>query len=1178
MAIFEKLTFDRVALVKRNNLPDLTVRLEFVEDGTIKPFMVRQVHHERLNPRLFRFKLVVSITRRWVLSLIMLLTLLLAGMPVQATDYVLADVSSPDRKLPPGCSGPDTSNQYTCGELGLSFGDTIRLTTKPAILRFSGILTTGINSTINAGGSAADLTLSLGGAINVGANSHIFANVIDTAAVNIGIGGEISGTITTSTSTGAITTNDNSTVGGAITSTDGAISIGDNSTVKGFITANLGAVTVGNGSNVFGDISADNGAINIGIKTAVSGSIIAPIGAVTIGELGTLSGNIIGGKGAVNTGLGVILGNTASPGNITTTEGIVTIGANNVLGNITTGAGGVNIGQYTRLAAIITGAGGINIGNYSILNSITSTVGITTIGLHATINGDITSGVGAVNIESDSRVCGSLIVNGAGIVTLTTKVRIGGRISTGVGAITINDNSTVGGSVTATSGTVTMTSVLIGGDAFNKGTMTLTDSMVGGSVSTHATLNNTPTNQSATLIIPSACSDTPIIPIIGSTATGFFDCVEMGSSSPALYTKLAGADFTFDIAALKSDKTLEGSYVLPGDEPKYTRVELFNDPDPNIPNTPEVCDTYGTTYGQPVATQIVTFSAGSKGRAVTGAFNLPEAYKKLRCRVTECLDSTCATVAATAIPSCSSDEFAVRPVAVTLSALEANAVAPSEKSMPIVKAGANFTLSAVTTITDKYLGALTLDTGKLTAQNPAQATMSEIGGVVGTLTPTLTANTTPSLATYSEVGYLYLAAGAYRDDDFTQVDSINGKGDCIAGSLSDNLSGGQYGCSIGNAVAVTLGRFTPDHFDITGTVVTRSDLQTVELQSTPFTYMNEPMQLGLTVTAYNQREEVTKNYRGAFASLNTSNWNLANWTCTNLNQTQCMGLSASNGTMLLTDRLAIDDTASLHSVAPKNTSWNNGSSDFTANITLKRSASPDGPYDALKLGAKPQDSDGVTLPPNAATDTTHCVNLNTATGGEASNCKFASADETVLRRLLFTTSVRFGRLNLANASGSELLDLPVPVEVQYWNGSSFAVNALDNLTALADTSIVPGNYQGATPPMFRAADPKTGSCSADSTHTGVVSAGKSCILFGKPSASGSFDMLVNLGSAGLVDIHCLSSTLLSSGSSTPATLGYLSGNWCGTAYDRDPTAYITFGVYNGNTKGINHLIYFRERY
>jgi len=39
-------------------MPDLTVRGELVEKWTVKPFMVRPAHHERLNLMLSRLKLL----------------------------------------------------------------------------------------------------------------------------------------------------------------------------------------------------------------------------------------------------------------------------------------------------------------------------------------------------------------------------------------------------------------------------------------------------------------------------------------------------------------------------------------------------------------------------------------------------------------------------------------------------------------------------------------------------------------------------------------------------------------------------------------------------------------------------------------------------------------------------------------------------------------------------------------------------------------------------------------------------------------------------------------------------------------------------------------------------------------------------------------------------------------
>ncbi len=188
-----------------------------------------------------------------------------------------------------------------------------------------------------------------------------------------------------------------------------------------------------------------------------------------------------------------------------------------------------------------------------------------------------------------------------------------------------------------------------------------------------------------------------------------------------------------------------------------------------------------------------------------------------------------------------------------------------------------------------------------------------------------------------------------------------------------------------------------------------------------------------------------------------------------------------------------------------------------------------------------------------------------------------------MRRKIVETNVRFGRLSISNAYGSELQALSIPVEAQYWNGSSFIRNSEDNNTHLVDKNIIVGNINGALAaiapptPTFGTAD-ANGSCFINSALNGVMSNGKSCILFAAPLASGSVDLLINLGSVGLSNTSCLSSTLRSSGSSTSANMSYLSGNWCGENYDRDPTAHVTFGIYKDNSSGKSRLIYFREVY
>jgi hypothetical protein len=52
------LTFEKKGYqFKMGQMPDLTVRPEPIEEWTVKAFMVRQAHHERLNLKLSRLKL-----------------------------------------------------------------------------------------------------------------------------------------------------------------------------------------------------------------------------------------------------------------------------------------------------------------------------------------------------------------------------------------------------------------------------------------------------------------------------------------------------------------------------------------------------------------------------------------------------------------------------------------------------------------------------------------------------------------------------------------------------------------------------------------------------------------------------------------------------------------------------------------------------------------------------------------------------------------------------------------------------------------------------------------------------------------------------------------------------------------------------------------------------------------
>jgi hypothetical protein len=129
-------------------------------------------------------------------------------------------------------------------------------------------------------------------------------------------------------------------------------------------------------------------------------------------------------------------------------------------------------------------------------------------------------------------------------------------------------------------------------------------------------------------------------------------------------------------------------------------------------------------------------------------------------------------------------------------------------------------------------------------------------------------------------------------------------------------------------------------------------------------------------------------------------------------------------------------------------------------------------------------------------------------------------------------------MKLSNAHGSELLPLPINVTAQYWNGTSYVTNTLDNLSSFAPSDVIFSN-----PQKFLAIN-----------ETSVVTPPVSVVFTGgmanyrlaKPSGgdgkyNGSVDMIVNALSAYLPSAN---------------------------------TARATFGVYKGN----NEFIYLRENY
>lgn len=570
-----------------------------------------------------------------------------------------------------------------------------------------------------------------------------------------------------------------------------------------------------------------------------------------------------------------------------------------------------------------------------------------------------------------------------------------------------------------------------------------------------------------------------------------FNCVEPGADALAghLYTKLAGTAFNIDVVALRDSN---GDNVADAVETTYA-----SDANKNV--TVELVDGSGAvacasrTALTPAVSQALTFAqanqATEQGRKAA-SFTVSKTYPDLRCRVTDANQ-------APSIVACSTDNFAVRPSAVTLNVLPVMATPPSASAAPVIKAGTAFTLTATTSPVASYAGTLNQDGAKLTAQVTTQDTVVQNGGVVGVLSPaTLTANAAPvNNASYAEAGYLYLAPGAFRDDSLTAVDLPN---DCVTSTvgdayLSDAFVGGKIGCSIGNKINYSFGRFIPDHFALTPGVATPA----CNSVPTPFTYFGQDgFTTTFTLTAQNAANATTQNYSSVFGRLVLNVWNNFGFTAPLLPAGSTLSASATVPTGV----------------------WTGGVANVVAVHQASRAATPVNPVN-LVVNALPVDPDGVTMPAALA--------------------------------VAAATELRYGRASLKNAHGSNLLDMPMPFRAEYWlNG--WRLNTADTCTG--DETMPGGAANAVTVALATVAPAVWATCVWDSSAPGLSGAG--CASAGAagrrylegatpalvPPFAGDFNLWLRASGAGNVGSVVVTPTV-------PAWLGLV------------PPARATFGTY-----------------
>lgn len=448
-----------------------------------------------------------------------------------------------------------------------------------------------------------------------------------------------------------------------------------------------------------------------------------------------------------------------------------------------------------------------------------------------------------------------------------------------------------------------------------------------------------------------------------------------------------------------------------------------------------------------------------------------------------------------------SDDFVARPVGLLVrSAALPLGCAAADASCPLfARAGAPFPLEV-----GGALWVSDADTNR--NDNPITANFAASG-------ITLTANLlapSPGVAGVLSTSNVAVVSGGSTsfDQTWSEVGVLR-----IDASLPDYLGTGPL-----NGQSAPLGRFAPDHFGLAASpsITVRSAIPgcAAPLGPTTFQYMDEPFILDFSLQARALGNGVTRNYEGAFARLDPTN-------------PATLGLAVTDGSHDLSARLSVSASGA----------WSQGQVIVTAPMTFARANPADGPY-ALALGMRPLDGDGTALPPSV-------LDLDIDGGSPVL--------PTHQRLNTDALAMRHGRMALYNALGSELSALTVPLRLEYFNGSGWMTNVLDDCTPLTLASQI----------FLSNPDTAGGVEQSGNTLMAVAAGTSSASLLNQPPALGAIDVSLSAPGAGNTGWIDLRAGLLGS-------LPYLQFDWDGDgAYDDDPRARATFGVFAGPERQID---------
>jgi hypothetical protein len=554
---------------------------------------------------------------------------------------------------------------------------------------------------------------------------------------------------------------------------------------------------------------------------------------------------------------------------------------------------------------------------------------------------------------------------------------------------------------------------------------------------------------------------------------------------------------------------------------------------------------------------------------------------------------------------CSTDRFAIRPTTITISALDLNWQQPyagvgasrtlnttaatggvvHAASDPAATTPRPFTLTAAPQAAggqsaSRYDGTPTIAATFPACVAPPAACVTGTLSFTGGASWTGTGTRSNATAHYTEAGVFNLQL---EDTSFASFDATDGSSAATR--------------TVPATATVTVGRFVPDHFDLTTLnspsflTFNTTDTSCNAAASAPkrsFTYIGQGFGYASAATpsariaAKNAGGTTTQNYKGTVAlgglwKIGAASPTVAKDCTTNPDLCQ---FTTTWPTGAGSVKEVYSYTVTPVSVAVANPNWENAiATGAAATVANNGNGTGDITFSTLgrlafkRAAAAPQGRFTASI-----ADTVSVQDDTEA--GTATNGVIATVSSALFSSIPFDTAnqFRYGIVRLVDVfgplTGNSSGNAPVAIQTQYWDGTAFLNNAQDNCSSFIEKNFVLYGHSGAitTGNLATPTGASNGKVSMDGGSPATLLGGvarANVIAPTSPSLTtpGTAKICLDLDSGTQTDPNCIAPT--------PANQGYLQGRWSGATYANDPEARIGFGLFGAQPK---NFIFFRENY